>query len=136
MKFVAVTPEKTVVDTDDAQFVVVPLYDGEYGIDVNHSPVVGRLGVGELRLILGDSSVQRWFVDGGFVEVANNVITILTDRAYPSSELNIEDARKKLDVALALPANSLALADIRTDAVKRAKVMLSLAERVAHEKNN
>ena len=48
MKCVAVTPEKTVFDLE-VDFVVVPLYDGEYGVGVDHSPVVGRIGAGELR---------------------------------------------------------------------------------------
>jgi len=69
MKCVAITPEKTVFD-QEVKFVVVPLYDGEYGVGANHSPVVGRLGVGELRLTLADKSMEHWYVEGGFVEVA------------------------------------------------------------------
>ena len=51
MKCIVVTPEKTLVD-EDAKFIVAPLYDGEYGIDSDHAPVVGRLGVGEMRSVL------------------------------------------------------------------------------------
>ena len=46
---VVVTPEKTEVDVR-ATSVTVPLFDGEMGILKGHSPLVGRLGYGVLRM--------------------------------------------------------------------------------------
>ena len=86
MKCCVVTPEATVVDKD-ARFVVAPLYDGEYGVAENHAPVVGRLGAGELRMTLLDGTIERWYVEGGFVEVVNNTISLLVNRACETKNL-------------------------------------------------
>ena len=49
MQCIVVTPEITLRDAD-ADFVAVPLYDGEMGIGQNHSPMLGRTGNGEMRI--------------------------------------------------------------------------------------
>lgn len=49
LKCIVVTPEKTALD-QLANFVVVPLFDGEFGVGPGHSPMIGRLGYGELRI--------------------------------------------------------------------------------------
>ena len=46
---VVVTPEQTALE-QKADFVALPLYDGEIGIGANHSPLIGRLGYGEMRI--------------------------------------------------------------------------------------
>ena len=51
LQCVVVTPETTVLDTP-ADFVAMPLYDGQCGIGANHSPLIGRLGYGELRILV------------------------------------------------------------------------------------
>ncbi len=45
-----VTPEATVLEVN-APFVALPLYDGEVGIQPAHSPFIGRLGYGEMRVV-------------------------------------------------------------------------------------
>ena len=86
LKCIVVTPEKTVLD-QPAEFVAVPLYDGELGIAPGHTPLVGRLGWGELRLRSG-LQVWRDYVEGGFVEVAGDVVSILTPRAVAAQEID------------------------------------------------
>ncbi len=46
---IVVTPEQTVLD-EPADFVALPLFDGEIGIAPGHSPMIGRLGYGEMRI--------------------------------------------------------------------------------------
>ncbi len=130
MKCVAVTPEKTVVDRE-ASFVVLPLFDGEYAIGPGHSPVVGRLGAGEARLTLEDGSVESWYVEGGFVETSNDVVSILTNRAYPTTELDLDAARRALEDALKRPASSPEAAEAKADAVATARARLRAAEKFA-----
>jgi F-type H+-transporting ATPase subunit epsilon len=48
-----VTPEATLLETP-AQFVALPLFDGELGVLPGRSPFIGRLGYGELRVVEGD----------------------------------------------------------------------------------
>ena len=128
MKCVGVTPEKTFVERD-ATFVVVPLYDGEYGIGLDHSPAVGRIGAGEMRLTLEDGSVESWYIEGGFVEIVNNTISLLTNRACETRLLNVDDARRNLQEALQRPSNTPELIEMKAEAVERARAQLRFAQK-------
>ena len=57
-----VTPEQTALETK-ADFVALPLFDGEIGILANHSPLIGRLGFGEMRIKSGGQTAV-YYVDG------------------------------------------------------------------------
>jgi len=122
-----VTPEATAFE-QAASFVVVPLYDGELGIAVGHSPMIGRLGYGEVR-VTADGATQRYYVDGGFVQVADNQITVLTNRAIAADALDATSAASDLEAARAKPANSPELLEIRDREVARARAQLRMANR-------
>ena len=121
LQCVVVTPERTEVDVR-AEAVTLPLFDGELGIMKSHSPLVGRLGFGVLRIRNADSS-QNYFVEGGFVQVANNVVSVLTDRVVATSEINRETAEQAMKTALAMPTDQPDLATARHKAVQRAQAM-------------
>src|SRR5436305_8816124 len=106
-----VTPEQTALETK-ADFVALPLFDGEIGIAANHSPLIGRLGYGEMRIKSGGQT-QAFYVDGGFVQVADNVVAVLTSRAVPAKSLDATAAQAQLQTALAQPANSPEMLEIR-----------------------
>src|SRR5262245_58297784 len=114
-----VTPEQTVLETA-ADFVALPLFDGEIGIAHNHSPLIGRLGYGEMRVKTG-SGVSRYYVDGGFVQVADNVVSVLTNRAIPAERVDGAAAQKALDTANKRPANTPELMALRDRAVAQAR---------------
>jgi F-type H+-transporting ATPase subunit epsilon len=76
VQVIIVTPERAVLD-DRAEIVILPLYDGELGVQPGHSPFVGQLGPGELRIRSG-TTTRRFFVDGGFAQVRGNVVNVLT----------------------------------------------------------
>ena len=78
LQCIVVTPEATVQD-ESADFVVLPLYDGEIGIAPSHTPLIGRLGYGEMRIVAGGTT-SRFYVDGGFAQVSGDVINVLTNR--------------------------------------------------------
>src|SRR5580704_568317 len=82
LKCVVVTPERTLFD-EWVEFVALPLYDGELGVLPGRSPLIGRLGYGELRT-KASGTTRRYFVDGGFVQVRDDIITVLTNRATPA----------------------------------------------------
>src|SRR5438067_11699704 len=94
LQCVVVTPERAVVD-EPADFVALPLYDGEIGILPGRAPLVGRLGYGELRIRRGGQT-HRFFVDGGFVQVRANVVTVLTPRAQKAEEISLAAAEQAL----------------------------------------
>jgi F-type H+-transporting ATPase subunit epsilon len=75
---VVISPEATVFD-GEAESVVVPAWDGEFGILRGHAPLMAVLGSGAMRVTRG-GTVERFQVDGGFVQVADNVVTVLSEK--------------------------------------------------------
>ncbi len=97
LRCVVVTPERAVLD-EAADFVAVPMADGELGIEHGRLPLIGRLGFGELRLRRG-ATVHRYYVDGGFVQVRADVVTVLTARAVAAAALRVDAALQTLEAA-------------------------------------
>ena len=122
---VVVTPEETAVDTT-ARFIAVPLFDGELGIAPGRAPLIGRLGYGELRVVDGGHT-KRYYLDGGFVQVARNEVTILTGRAVPADRLDAEVAGEQLRTARDRKANSEETLAIRERLVAQARAQLRMA---------
>jgi F-type H+-transporting ATPase subunit epsilon len=122
-----VTPEATLLETP-AQFVALPLYDGELGVLPGRSPFIGRLGYGELRVVEGDKT-RRYYIDGGFVQVAKNVVSVLTNSAVPAENLDASAAQDELSAARARPANTPELMEIRSRAQLQARAKIRLASR-------
>jgi len=127
MRCAVVTPEATVLD-ETVDFVAVPLYDGELGIAPKHSPLIGRLGYGELR-VRAAGRTRSYYVDGGFVQVVGNAITILTNRAVAAEELDAEVAEEQLRAARSRPAHTPELMAIRDRLVAQARAQKRVAAR-------
>ncbi len=125
LQCVVVTPEQTELDVQ-AVSVNVPMFDGEMGILKGHSPMVGRLGYGALRVNTG-SEVKSYFVEGGFVQVADNVVSVLTDKLVPTSEITSAAAQEALQAALDLPGGQLENQIAREKSLSRARAMTRLA---------
>jgi|SRR5215470_57735 len=123
LQCVVVTPEKAVID-EPADFVALPLYDGEIGILPGRAPLVGRLGYGELRIKRGNQ-VKRFFVDSGFVQVRANVVTVLTARAVKAEEIKRDQAEQALREVMGLAAK--ASPEERLKAQDRARAQLRVA---------
>jgi F-type H+-transporting ATPase subunit epsilon len=121
---VVVTPERALLD-EAADFVAVPMYDGELGVLPGRAPLVGRLGAGELRLRRGGRT-ERFFVDGGFVQVRSNTVTVLTARALRAAEIDTAAVSQALQAALA-PAASPEAREAQQKAQERARAQLRVA---------
>ena len=68
-----VTPERTLYD-QPAELVALTLYDGEIGVAPGRAPLIGRLGYGEMRIRRAGHEPDRYYVEGGFVEVLDDVV--------------------------------------------------------------
>jgi F-type H+-transporting ATPase subunit epsilon len=101
LRIVVVTPEQTVLDAT-TDFVALPLYDGELGVAPSHAPMIGRLGYGELRI--GHGGGQRYYIDGGFVQVVDNIVSVLTNRAIPAARLDEAKVKESISYWLTQPA--------------------------------
>lgn len=76
LKVMVISPEALLFE-GEVSSVVAPAFDGEVGILTGHAAMVTMLGDGILRL--GDGKAFR--VEGGFLQVADNIVRVVTDRA-------------------------------------------------------
>lgn len=77
-----ISPERTVFQ-GSADEVVVPAWDGKLGILRGHAPALVLLGEGELKVVDGTTD-YRFQIAGGFLQVVDNVVTVLSERASAS----------------------------------------------------
>ncbi|NJD10847.1 MAG: F0F1 ATP synthase subunit epsilon [Gemmatimonadetes bacterium] len=74
-----VSPESTLYE-GEADMVVAPAWDGEVGVLRGHAPLLALLGEGSLRVRAADGE-HRFRIAGGFLQVANDVVTVLSEHA-------------------------------------------------------
>ena len=125
LQCVVVTPEQTELDVA-SESVILPMFDGELGILKGHSPLVGRLGYGMLR-VRTEGKLTSYFIEGGFAQVAGDVVSILTDKLTDSSEVTSQAAAEAMKEALALPTDDIEMKAIRDKAIARARAMARCA---------
>jgi F-type H+-transporting ATPase subunit epsilon len=97
LRCVVVTPERALLD-QEVDFVALPMYDGELGVLPGRAALIGRLGPGELRTRRGNDT-HHFFIDGGFAQVHNNIVTVLTPRALKAEEIHRAAAEQALEAA-------------------------------------
>lgn len=81
---IVVTPEETALE-QKGEFIAVPLYDGELGVLDGRAPLIGRLGHGVLRVRQSSGAISRYRIDGGFVQIKDNVVSLITEGFGPVS---------------------------------------------------
>jgi F-type H+-transporting ATPase subunit epsilon len=74
-----ISPEATVYE-GEADMVVAPAWDGEVGVLRGHAPMLVLLGAGVMRITY-EGSLQRFRIAGGFMQVADDVVTVLSESA-------------------------------------------------------
>jgi F-type H+-transporting ATPase subunit epsilon len=73
------SPEQAVYEGPATQ-VIAPAYNGQLGILRGHAPLMALLGDGVLRVDNGGQSL-RFEVSGGFLQVVDNTVTVMSERA-------------------------------------------------------
>ncbi len=127
MRVELVSPEK-ILYSGDATIVICRPEGGDAAFLPGHAPYLGLLGVGPVLIRTAEGKEVKAAVHGGFVEVRNNKVTILSDVAELATEINVERARDAKSKAEA-SAGSSDSADAVTAAValRRANVRLQVA---------
>ncbi|WP_069132873.1 ATP synthase F1 subunit epsilon [Rhodohalobacter halophilus] len=92
------TPEGSLYD-GDVEGVQVPGSNGNFLVLYNHAPIVSTLGVGRIVIKKTDGSETNYAVSGGFVEMNDNKMTLLAEKAEEASEIDVEAAKKLRDDA-------------------------------------
>ena len=96
-----ITPEKEVIN-EQIDGVYLATTQGEIGILPNHADLMTKVLPGELRI--KKANKESFLATGeGFVQVKNNVVTVLTDLAIDAKDIDersAEEARKRAKAAL------------------------------------
>ncbi|HLP84898.1 MAG TPA: F0F1 ATP synthase subunit epsilon [Phycisphaerales bacterium] len=100
-----VTPTAGLVD-DKCVYASVPMFDGLLGVMPGRAPMLMKLGMGELRLDFADDAKiqgtgskggsRSFLIDGGFVKMANEELTILAEKAWATETLTKSEAEAEL----------------------------------------
>lgn len=96
LNFDLVAPERLLLSTE-ADMVIVPGAEGDFGVLAGHAPVMSTLRPGVIDVTGTDAGDTRIFVRGGFAEVTPAGLTVLAEEAVPLAELDAAalDARIK-----------------------------------------
>jgi F-type H+-transporting ATPase subunit epsilon len=90
-----VSPTETVLD-HKVTYVSFPAWDGQHGAIAGQSPMLSELGTGALRLDFPEGGSRWYLVEGGFAQVQDGKLTLLTNRATPAETLTVEEADAEL----------------------------------------
>ena len=96
-----VAPDRTVW-SGEADMVIARTIEGDVGVLRGHAPLLSLLTDAVVEISTPDSGVVVAVVDGGFISVAHNRVSILSDRAALPDEINVDEARAELDEARGL----------------------------------
>ena len=82
-----------------AEMVIVPTVDGDYGVMANHENMVVSVMPGKLQYRLAGQPVKYAFVASGMMRIEDNEVLILTEAAEHPEEIDIERVRRKEEEA-------------------------------------
>src|SRR5260370_26585018 len=111
ISFQLVMPEREVLATE-ADMVVVPGSEGDFGVLHGHAPLISTVRPGVLEVIQDNKVERRFMVVGGFAEVTSERCTVLADEAVPFEEVTPEQLAERERTA------ERELADAEPDAEK------------------
>lgn len=130
-----VTPTQQLL-SEAVVYASIPAWDGLFGVLAGRAPILAKLGSGELTLEFpgsgGKGGRRSYAIDGGFVQMSGNLLSILAERAVPSEQLTEGEVEAELRSAegktIAPDAKDRAVAQARLAAEKNwAKVRLRVA---------
>ena len=99
-----------------AKMVVARTTEGDVGVLPNHAPMLSLMVDGVVDVTTSEGETWLAAVDAGFLSVAGNRISILSEHAEMSHEIDLEKARTDLERAKAAGEND----DEATEAAARA----------------
>ena len=112
----------------EAEFVVLPGLMGELGIYPKHAPLITQIKPGQVRIkVPGQDEEQIVFVQGGFLEVQPDVVTVLSDtaiRAHDLDEAKALEAKQRAEESL---QNKTSKTEIATAEAELAGAVAQLA---------
>jgi F-type H+-transporting ATPase subunit epsilon len=111
---VEVVSAEEAIFSGEAEFVVLPGVMGELGIYPRHTPLLTQIRPGAVRMKLpGQAQEELVFVQGGYLEVQPQQVTVLADTAIRAKDLDEKaalEAKRAAEEAMANKTNAEELA--------------------------
>lgn len=125
-----VTAERDVLHEEGLDIVIAPGSQGQLGILPQHAPLMTMIEPGELRARRGNEETVV-VLSGGFLEVRDDVVTILADTAEQAEEIDVERAQAARAHAEQMLRERPADVDVAMiqASLRRSMVRLRVAER-------
>lgn len=125
-----VSPESTVLDAE-VKSVQVPGEDGLFGVLPRHATMVATTDSGLLRAVTTNGDTIEYVIHGGFCEVRDNVVTVLSRSAEKAEEIDLERAQKAAKRAQEIMRSDMAELDLvrAQAALRRAMIREKLARK-------
>ena len=111
----------------EATMVIARTTEGDVGVLRNHAPILSLLLDGVVDIETTDGETLIAAVDAGFLSVANNRVSILSEHAELSHEINVERARLELEQAEAADEDD----DTMRVVVRRAEARIRAVEKAS-----
>ncbi len=121
------TPEARIL-SEEVVSAIVPMHDGQMGFLGDRAPIVGKLGLGELRLTFTKGGMRSYLVEKGFANMVGDKLTILAERATPAENLNEAEAQAELAEAQNRVPKDAEDRQRISDDLARARAKLSVAK--------
>lgn len=99
---------------------------GELGIKPGHAPLLTRLSPGPVHMIKQNGESEYVYVDGGYLEVQPNLITVLADTALRATDIDEAAATQAKDAAEKQIADNMASKEFAEVAIQLAKAVAQL----------
>ncbi|UCD76411.1 MAG: ATP synthase F1 subunit epsilon [Phycisphaerales bacterium] len=93
-----VTPSAAAFE-GDVTYATFQAWDGQQGVLGLRSPLLTKLGVGSVRLDVADGTTRRFLLCGGFAQMHEDSLTLLTERAIPAEDISTAEAEAELKKA-------------------------------------
>ncbi|MEO8565274.1 MAG: F0F1 ATP synthase subunit epsilon [Betaproteobacteria bacterium] len=112
----------------EAEFVVLPGVMGELGVYPKHTPLITQIKPGEVRIkVPGQAEEQIVFVQGGYLEIQPDVVTVLSDTAIRAKDLDEAKALQAKQAAEQAMQNKASKEDVARAEAELAGALAQLA---------
>jgi len=111
----------------EATMVIARTVEGEVGVLKDHAPLLSLLSDATVEITADGGETVVAVVDGGFISVANNRVSILSERALLAEDIKVDEARAELEEAQALVGQE----DDAEQRVRRAEARIRAVEKAS-----
>jgi len=123
-----VSPESVSYTGEAARVIARTVEGGDIAFEAGHAPFIGTLAVWSVEVVRDDGERDAFAVHRGFVQVAGNQVTILSDVSERADEIDVARAEAALE-----RTEAALTADRDDEAAAAAKARAELRLRVAAE---